>query len=940
MPVKIDHLIAAGTLLFLTQLTQAAPLGGGVVSGSGHIIQSNGMTTIEQTSPNLSLNWSSFNIAAGETVLFKQPDALSIAINHILDTHGSQILGHLNANGQVWLINPNGILFGQGAQVNVGGLIASTLNLDESTFNSRIRSFSGSGTGKIINQGAINAADGGYVALLGNQVSNQGVIAARLGTVALAGGNATTLTFSDNHLVQMQVDQSTLNNLAENKQLIQADGGQVIMTAGAKNALLSSVVNNTGIIEARTVENHQGVITLSGGETEGQVTVGGLIDVSSKEGKAGQFTATAGQVLIDDQAKIDATGGSQGGFIQVGSGAFTKEAYVSNKAQLDASATDKGDGGQISIGSDLAQPGSITSVHGALLAKGGRNGGDGGTIETSGGWLDVTGIKTDVSAPLGRAGSWLLSSASQEPGALLTVLVQSTDQSSAFVEQGSSESETHLADASSMTDSSSTMASSSDSVLTPEPEAPLTLASNSSEAPSSDQELSFDHQGHENQAAEAQAFNEALGEVEAPDVDLPEDSADMESDEALPPAKVKTLATTLASAENPASVIDSWVGNHIQSAVDAGVHPMNAHAAGGVYGQVLAVQLSHGVSMAQAVWHAEQAFNTATNFAVPSPPVALALNLASGDHDVGEEIKKLSHAETASGSAAFDQALAASLAKGMDFSSSLAAAQAAAKQSDALSKADNSSQSKFANGDATKLLDNRSDGFQKAVSGLMLKGYTPEQAMKHAAQWVDDRPDAHSALTSGRGTLKEMDAGIGRFSPILSSALAQGVAYEVALKRVGQIEAAYRQGVALDAQKPAAGFANGRELPKTAGSSFNQALVNEMSRGQSLDQAVIGAEEAVKKMPKAKPSVSSALATGVELELSLGKSRTFETMLGNLLARGMPLEQALNMAKHAADAKQASDHLPTQMTIKVGNRKFDAVISNAPEGQNIQIQMN
>ena len=113
----------------------------------------------------------------------------------------------------MYLINPNGIVFGEGSQVNVGGLVASTLDINDASLNSNTKTFSGTGTGTITNKGTIVAADGGYIALLANQVSNQGIITAQLGTVALAGGSAVTLTFSDNSLVQVQVNQSTLSNL-------------------------------------------------------------------------------------------------------------------------------------------------------------------------------------------------------------------------------------------------------------------------------------------------------------------------------------------------------------------------------------------------------------------------------------------------------------------------------------------------------------------------------------------------------------------------------------------------------------------------------------------------------------------------------------------------------------------------------------------------------
>ena len=162
-----------------------------------------------------------------------QPSANAIAVNRIFDTNGTQILGHLNANGQVFLINPNGILFGRGAEVNVGGLVATTLELSEASLVSDARTFSANSANSaasVVNEGTITAAPGGYVALLGNHVDNRGSISAQLGTVSLAAGSAGTLTFSKNSLVRVQVDQSVWRSVAENGGVIRADGGQVIMT--------------------------------------------------------------------------------------------------------------------------------------------------------------------------------------------------------------------------------------------------------------------------------------------------------------------------------------------------------------------------------------------------------------------------------------------------------------------------------------------------------------------------------------------------------------------------------------------------------------------------------------------------------------------------------------------------------------------------------------
>jgi filamentous hemagglutinin family protein len=281
------------------------PLGGKVVSGSASISQVGNTTDIRQSSADVAIDWLSFSVGSEESVDFLQPSASAVAVNRITGSNGSEILGHLEANGQVYLINPNGIIFGKGAEVNVGGLVASTLDVNESSVSGSSRSFEGSGTGSIVNEGTISAANGGYVALIGNRVSNEGVIRAQLGTVVLGAGNAVTLDFSGDRLVHLEVDQSTLNNLAENQQLIEADGGLVIMTAAAQRALLASVVNNTGVIEARTVENHEGTIELLGGMSAGTVKVSGTLDASAPQGgNGGTIETDAAHVEVANAAKV------------------------------------------------------------------------------------------------------------------------------------------------------------------------------------------------------------------------------------------------------------------------------------------------------------------------------------------------------------------------------------------------------------------------------------------------------------------------------------------------------------------------------------------------------------------------------------------------------------------------------------------------------------
>lgn len=285
--------------LLIAASALSAPDGGQVVSGTGSISQSATTTTVNQSSQNLALTWQSFNVAEHEIINFEQPSASAVAVNRILDTNGSEIMGSLNANGQVFLINPNGVLFGQGAQVNVGGLVASTLDLDEA--GGVTKTFNGNGSGRVDNYGEINTAEGGYVALLGNRVSNWGTITAPMGSVALGAASAVTLGFEDNSLLTVQVDESVLNSVADNGGLIRAGGGRVVMSAGAKDLLLASVVNNTGVVEARTVDNREGGIVLMGAT----VNVEGTLDVSAPDGgSGGSIEITAGQANMADNLEI------------------------------------------------------------------------------------------------------------------------------------------------------------------------------------------------------------------------------------------------------------------------------------------------------------------------------------------------------------------------------------------------------------------------------------------------------------------------------------------------------------------------------------------------------------------------------------------------------------------------------------------------------------
>lgn len=410
-------LVAASLLFGSPGLGQAAglPDGGTIRSGSGTISQSGHTMDINQYTSRLAIDWTSFSIGSGNTVNFYQPGRDSIALNRVLGNDASQIYGNLNANGQVFLINPNGVLFAKGAQVNVGGIVASTLDLADDDFRKgkyRLSQKAGKTGGSVVNAGAITAANGGYVALLGTTVANNGTIMAQKGSVALGAGNSMTLDFSGDGLLNLAVDQAAVDASAVNHNLIQADGGQVIMTARAANDLAVSVVNNTGVIRARTLENRNGVIRLDGG-TAGVVTNSGTLDASGKAaGQQGGTVKVLGEtVRLDAGSSIDVSGDAGGGAALIG-GNYQGEGSEQNATNttvaagttINADAITTGSGGQVVVWAN-----DKTVFNGAISAKGGSRSGDGGSVETSGHTLKVGDTASVTTrAAHGKTGNWLL----------------------------------------------------------------------------------------------------------------------------------------------------------------------------------------------------------------------------------------------------------------------------------------------------------------------------------------------------------------------------------------------------------------------------------------------------------------------------------------------------------------------------------------------------
>lgn len=300
------HSLSAALLLAIATAAHATtPVGGVVTTGQAAIHTGGAITTITQTTNNVAINWQSFDIGVGQTVQFVQPGINSVALNRVLGADPSVILGNLNANGKVFLLNPNGILFGKGSSVNVAGLLASTMSITDANFAAGKYVFTNAGSGTVVNQGAVNTADGGYVALMGRHVDNQGVISARLGTVALAAGEAITLDVAGDGMLKVSVAKGAVDALAQNGGILRADGGNVLLTAQAAGNLLHTVVNNTGMIQANTIENRSGTIVLLGDMSTGTVNAGGTLDASAAGAGTGGFIETsAAHVNISDDVRV------------------------------------------------------------------------------------------------------------------------------------------------------------------------------------------------------------------------------------------------------------------------------------------------------------------------------------------------------------------------------------------------------------------------------------------------------------------------------------------------------------------------------------------------------------------------------------------------------------------------------------------------------------
>ncbi len=424
-----SHAVMAADLAATT-----LPGGAQVTAGQATVSTSGASMAISQSSQRAIINWQNFDIGSQAQVNFLQPNASAVALNRVSGPTASRIEGQLNANGQVFLVNPNGVLFGAGARVNVGALAVSTLNIRDEDFLGGNYLFTGSG-GSITNQGQISAAPGGYLAFISPVITNSGTLSAPQGTVAMGAGERVRLNFAGDRLVGLDVSADTIDTLITNSQAIRAEGGTILLTAAGAEAVTRSAINNTGVLEAGSLARDGGRIVL---KAAGDITLGATSTVAVDGPKGGEITlqAQSGTLLADGRiaargaagtggtvrllghqvglvnaAQVDASGTTGGGTVLVGGDYQGSNAGVQNAAatfiasdvRIAADALQQGNGGKVIVWAD-----GTTRYFGNISADGAGTGGNGGFVETSGKETLVATGQVSARAPNGLAGTWLL----------------------------------------------------------------------------------------------------------------------------------------------------------------------------------------------------------------------------------------------------------------------------------------------------------------------------------------------------------------------------------------------------------------------------------------------------------------------------------------------------------------------------------------------------
>lgn len=314
------------------------PVGGMVVAGQASISQTASRTQVQQGSDRAVLEWQRFDVGANHQVDIRQPAATSWSLNRVTGGDPSAIAGRVTSNGGVALVNPAGVLFHQGAQVDVAALIATTSDITNQNFQQGRMVFDGAPRpgARIENRGGITVAQQGLAALVGPQVANSGTIRARLGRVALAAGEAFALDLAGDGLLALDVTRqvatapSGATALVTQTGTIEAEGGSVLLTARAASGVLETLVRSGGSTSAAQVAlRAQGGGVRIDGALAGRVieaTASGTVHATATariaapggrvtlgagaESRIGAPSRLAARTVVEAGARIDAPGGT------------------------------------------------------------------------------------------------------------------------------------------------------------------------------------------------------------------------------------------------------------------------------------------------------------------------------------------------------------------------------------------------------------------------------------------------------------------------------------------------------------------------------------------------------------------------------------------------------------------------------------------------------
>lgn len=413
-------LVLPGAALAQSIAPGTAPVLDRVIAGGITVQQQTGQTVVQQPQQRGIVEWRSFNVGRDHHVQFQQPGASAITLNRVTTPDPSVIAGRISANGQVAIVNQSGVVFTQGAQVNVAGLVVSSANITNENFMAGRMVFDQPGRpdARIENAGTITVREAGLAALVAPQVANRGTITARLGRVALAGAETHVVDLYGDGLLSIEVTGAVRQApsggtaLVTNTGVIEATGGTVQLTAAAADGIVQDLVRAGGRISADTdaATGRTGLVAIAG--TGGAVRVEGEVRaVGTAPGtRGGRIEVVADRVLVDRGARVDASGAAGGGEIGIGTtlrGAahprLARRTGIVEGATVRADATQNGRGGTVIVNSQ-----DYTGHGGSISARGGPQGGDGGFVEVSGqrGLLVLGSI--DVGAPAGAPGTILI----------------------------------------------------------------------------------------------------------------------------------------------------------------------------------------------------------------------------------------------------------------------------------------------------------------------------------------------------------------------------------------------------------------------------------------------------------------------------------------------------------------------------------------------------